>query len=201
MNALEELARIAQGQQQTERIVQMLPPELWRMCVGYLSIEYADEVHKVALIFSVSVENLCRVGGHWLGWFENSAVLEGVHFYGGTWRRVNGKLGSPMNALPALESGSHKEWQRGGIIHRDGDPAVIYHNGQYLVHEWYQDGLKHRDGGPAVIKWSDGRLREEQWWHLGQRHREDGPAVIWHYATQHWLRGEHVTERIHRPPL
>jgi hypothetical protein len=44
-------------------------------------------------------------------------------------------------SLPAVESGGHLEWWRGGRIHRGGGlPAVIAEN--FSIYEWWDQGKK-----------------------------------------------------------
>jgi hypothetical protein len=80
-----------------------------------------------------------------------------------------------------------EEWHRGGRLHRDGGPAVIFRNGGQ---QWWRHGEFHREGGPATI---DPRGREE-WWVGGRLHREDGPAVVDPDGSQQWWR----EGRLHR---
>ena len=62
-------------------------------------------------------------------------------------------------------------WTKGGVIHCEDGPAVIYPNGH---EEWWQNGEKHREDGPAV----SGPYSNTEWWVRGELHREDGPAVV-----------------------
>ena len=58
---------------------------------------------------------------------------------------------------------------------------------------WYRNamGQLHRDGGPAV-EWHDGT---KSWYQNGLRHRTDGPAVEYSDGDKVWyINGEEVTE-------
>ncbi len=48
--------------------------------------------------------------------------------------------------------------------------------------EWHRGDKIHRDGGPA-IEWHDGT---KEWWRDGQRHRSDGPAIERNCGCKAW---------------
>lgn len=73
--------------------------------------------------------------------------------------------------LEVVTSKSDRRWYRNGVLHRDGAPAIVGHNGAHAYEEWYQNGLRHREDGPAV---RNGMF--EKWYRHGKLHREDGPA-------------------------
>lgn len=69
------------------------------------------------------------------------------------------------------------EYDRGGRLHRENEPALIIFDKDGSVHSegWFINGYWHRKGAPAWI------MRENQyqyvyWKQCGEFHREDGPA-------------------------
>lgn len=60
---------------------------------------------------------------------------------------------------PALEGPEADTWYQRGLVHREGAPAVIRHDGTFEA--WYQHGVYHRDDGPA-LSWASG----ERSWYL-----------------------------------
>lgn len=99
----------------------------------------------------------------------------------------------------------------GGVLHREGGPAVISKNkaefwldGRETQHhitiynrpieeEWYDpEGRLHRDGGPARIAYTttapDGA---PEWWQHGERHEEDGSPWV---EPAHYTRGYALLE-------
>jgi hypothetical protein len=85
---------------------------------------------------------------------------------------------------PAIVTPNSQIWLVNGKIERDGEPAIIFSNGDQL---WYEAGELNRTDGPAVEK-SNG---DREWFIRGQRTRTDGPAIeladgseIW------WLNGQ-----------
>jgi hypothetical protein len=64
-----------------------------------------------------------------------------------------------------------KEWYNNGICHREGNPALIFENGNK---EWWNLGKPHRIGGPAI----DYITGERHWYRSGEMHRFNAPAVI-----------------------
>lgn len=82
---------------------------------------------------------------------------------------------------PAIVRGDgHTAWFRGGVLHRDGGPAVSNSG----VVAWFQFGVPHRVGGPAFT-WPDG---ESHWYRQGRLHRNGGPAIEGSCSDMLWSR-------------
>jgi hypothetical protein len=92
------------------------------------------------------------------------------HYQNGKLHRENGPAKEFVNG--------RKEWWWNGKLHRVDGPAIETADNSYQA--WHYHGLLHRDGQPAIIERTDNENGEfkEQWWHWGQLHREDGPAYI-----------------------
>jgi hypothetical protein len=80
---------------------------------------------------------------------------------------------------PAIVTPNSQIWLVDGKIERDGDPAIIFSNGDQL---WYEAGELNRTDGPAVEK-SNG---DKEWFIRGQRTRSDGPAVELADGSEEW---------------
>ena len=80
-----------------------------------------------------------------------------------------------------------KRWRCGGILHREGGPAVEYANGEKI---WYYMGKRHREDGPAA-EYTNG---SKFWFYHGEFHREDGPAIEYHDGSKNWYyHGRHLS--------
>jgi hypothetical protein len=80
---------------------------------------------------------------------------------------------------PAIVTPNSQIWLVDGKIERDGDPAIIFSNGDQL---WYEAGELNRTDGPAVEK-SNG---DKEWFLKGQRTRSDGPAIELADGSEEW---------------
>jgi hypothetical protein len=111
-----------------------------------------------------------------------------------------------------VDSNGSQFWTKGGLLHRDDGPAIIYRSG---TEEWYRNGLRHREGGPAAIyangtqEWyyngflhregGPARIggKAEEWLHHGSYHRTDGPACICYDGAQRWwVSGQNITDEV-----
>ena len=74
-------------------------------------------------------------------------------------------------------------WFKNDLLHREEDlPAVELFDGKKL---WYKEGVLHRNGEPAIITFNE----EYMWYQHGLLHREDGPAYVWKFIfgdVQQW---------------
>jgi hypothetical protein len=72
---------------------------------------------------------------------------------------------------PEIYENGNKSWyNEEGELHREGDPAVEYINGDKY---WYENDKCHRLDGPAIEKENG----DKEWYQNGKCHREDGPAI------------------------
>ena len=76
------------------------------------------------------------------------------------------------------------EWRLNGKLHRIGEPAVEWADGDKV---WWEHGEVHRIGGPAV-EWSDGT---KEWFEHDKHHRIGGPAVEWANGRNEWWERGH----------
>ena len=78
--------------------------------------------------------------------------------------------------------GNRRYYNSTGILHRDGEPAVVHTNGHK---EWWQNGQRHRVDGPAVecTCGGGGKYRYQN----GLLHREDGSAIERNDGTKAWF--------------
>jgi len=115
--------------------------------------------------------------------------------------------------LTVVTSKKDRCWYRDGVLHRDGAPAVMGHNGSAPYEHWYQYGALHREGGPAIVNgnyhaWykngklhrvggpaidvidraeGSGQLIRQKWFVDGLLHREDGPAIELSSGYRKWF--------------
>lgn len=85
------------------------------------------------------------------------------------------------------------------VIDREDGPAFIKYNwdGKAYYEIWYSGGLIHRDGGPAVV-WENVM---QKWYHNGKLHREDGPAFedLENGKKEWWIDGKKVKDPTKKP--
>jgi hypothetical protein len=93
-----------------------------------------------------------------------------------------------VSSEPVLDIYGCKSWHNeSGLLHREGEPAVEWANGDK---EWYRNGQLHRALGPAIKKANGTKM----WYLNGQRHREDDPAIEWANGTKIW----YLNGQLHR---
>lgn len=97
----------------------------------------------------------------------------------------NGKLHREDGPAREFRDG-RKEWWWNGKLHRVDGPAIETADDSYQA--WYYHGLMHREGQPAMIDRRKIDLGEfsEEWWNYGRLHREDGPAHISQEGHKEW---------------
>ena len=66
----------------------------------------------------------------------------------------------PTGGYDHIQNG--RTYRRGGLLHREDGPAVIWPDGTQLH---YEDGKLHREDGPAV----HGGRGPDEWWREGRR--------------------------------
>lgn len=110
-----------------------------------------------------------------------NVVFKSVDKNGNTYK--NGALHS-YDDQPALSFSiiNYYEWDRDGILHRDGDKPAWVHN---MCQKWYLNGKLHREGDqPAII---DGD--NIAWYKNVELHREgDLPAMIYNKNLLKWYK-------------
>jgi hypothetical protein len=95
--------------------------------------------------------------------------------------------------LPAfISSGGTLGWYKNGKFHRDGDkPAWIWPNGTL---QWWKNAKVHRDGDKPAGIGADGTLA---WWKNDKLHRTTGPAVITpNNEHEYWINGVNITKEV-----
>jgi len=76
-----------------------------------------------------------------------------------------------------------------GQLHREDDlPANETKDGFYKA--WHKEGKLHRVGNPARV-WSNGN---NEWYIEGDLHREDGPAIEYEGSKEYWLNAKRLTK-------
>ncbi|WP_435640462.1 hypothetical protein [Micavibrio aeruginosavorus] len=90
-------------------------------------------------------------------------------------------------------------FDKNGLCHRDGGPAMIgiMERGNFEI--WYQNGKHHRVGAPAKtasdVGYKSRFWGHKKWFQNGMLHREDGPAVVSVGGAEKWFLNGQLQKR------
>ena len=112
-------------------------------------------------------------------------------------------------AKPVIDAAGTQRWFKGGELHRENGPAVIYKSCRHLIwckydkihrdgdlpavidsdyQSWFKEGIAHRDGDMPAIVYADG---SQEWYKEGKNHRDgDLPAVVYADGSQEWCKDD-----------